>query len=829
MYVRMNRQKSLLRLAAFAVVSALAFPYRCAAEVHTVVVRDPFLSPSFYPQHLTINEGDTVDWIWDDANMDEHDVRAGTTPDNPPTAYQNSFISPLGITNTSFSWTFDRDYLNLYPASGNSYQYYCEPHWSQGMTGTVTVNRIPKFLSSKLQSFEVVSSSEESGSGECDVELNGDEDTVTFSCTHTVPGATTMELRLGEVGSSGASICSFSATGGNANGSCSVSSGQVAEMWEGRAYLRLNSASYPNGALRGQIVQLGTTDIVSGEVSFGSGLAVVGAAISAGDSATASLLDGSYSLKDVPNGVYQLKGDKPGMQITANGGLLLVNGVNALFRNLTAVLDSGVGLGPDADGDCVSDAQENADGSDPNDPGSYQEHLRSPVYTLWNGHIGLRNVLELVNKSAVSLPLTIKLYDISGQLVHQQGLALGARQQQDFFIDLMPGFSVNSYGIVAIEFSAQYGDLLEGRMFYYRSAGASDEYEFAFGVPFVQPSCGSSYVSFNTYQPSLNPGESGNLVAQWLGVVNLHPSEAKGFTVRRYNENGEQIGNYHLVVGPLGRQDIEGGHQNPGTYRYGLNEIIPDDPTSPYISQLFRYGGNAPPTAAPSTYSFAFPLLGRAGTARAVYAPISNGAGGENWVEITSTGADTDEVRVQFYSNADGLQHNQTLNLPAYSQVHISASQYLAPGASGSVVVESKSGGPIIAQSMFYFRDGAGSIMSMYGSQSREALGLEMFGSYNRYINLVDWLRLFNTKNDTTSALLTVYNPSQAPYQATVVLGPHGGVDLGLHESQYLTQPNSYGIVQLTAENVGEIAADVLRLRPSAGGGVDFAAPTSVR
>ncbi|MCA9228736.1 MAG: hypothetical protein KDA47_24135, partial [Planctomycetales bacterium] len=348
-------------------------------------------------------------------------------------------------------------------------------------------------------------------------------------------------------------------------------------------------------------------------------------------------------------------------------------------------------------------------------------------------------------------------------------------------------------------------------------------------VPFVHPTCGDSYVSFNTYQPSLNPSESGNLVAQWLGVVNLHPTQAKGFTVNRYDEQGQQIGTFHIVVGPLARQDIEGGHQNPGTYRYGLNEILPDDPGSPYISQLFRYGGNAPPSAAPSTYSFAFPLLGRAGTAQSIYGPISSGAGGENWLEVTSTGANTDNIRVSFYANAGGLQHTQSLNLSPYSQVHLNASQYLAPGASGSVVVESLSGGPIIAQSMFYFRNSSGSISTMYGSQSREALGLEMFGSYNRFINIVDWLRLFNTRGEAQSVDLTVYNPSQAPYTATIVLGAHGGLDLGLHESQYLTQPDSYGIVQLKAQNVGDIAADVLRFRPSAGGGVDFAAPTSVR
>lgn len=815
--------------AVFAAFVASAFPAAGFADVHTVVVRDPFLSPSFYPEQIVINEGDTVSWTWDDSNMDEHDVRAGATPDNPPETYQDAFVSPLAITNMAFEFTFDRDFLNLYPATNNIYKYYCGPHWAQGMTGTVIVNRVPKNLQCTLQAFEVGGGSSETGSAACDVELNGDEDTVDFNCTHSVSGATNLEFRLGAVGEDGALICSFPAGGSTAVGSCAVSESEVEQMWSGRSYLLLKSSAKPAGALRGQIVHIGYSPSISGRVAFNSGLGVAAAAISAGDTATASLLDGSYELKDVPNGVYQLRGDKPGVKITAAGGLLLVNNATQSLKNLNAELDPSVGPGVDSDGDCVSDAQENADGSDPDDPGSYQEHVRTPVYSLWNGYIGLLNILELINKGGEDLPLTVKLYNIQGNLVHQFALVLAPRSQQDFIVNQMPGFTSDSYGVAAVEFSPAYDDLLDGRMFYYRQAGGTSEYEFAFGVPFVQPSCGPAYAAFNTYQPSLNPAEAENLVSQWLAVVNLDPADPKGFTLKRYNESGVEIDSQHIVVGPLARQDVEAGHVNPGTYRYGLNEVIPDDPEAPYLTQLFRYGGNSTPQYAPSTYSFAFPLLGRGGTARTLYAPISRGADGENWLEVTSTGSGTDEVRVSFYSNSGTLQHMQTLNLAPHSQLHLPASQYLAPGESGSAVIQSVSGGPLIAQSMFYFRNGQNSILSMYGSQAREALGRELFGSYNRYLGMSDWLRLFNTRSTEARLDLTVYNPTQAPYQQTIVLAPHTGVDLGLHEQQYLTQPDTYGIVQLNPDFVGDIAADVLRFKTGAGGSVDFAAPTAVR
>jgi len=77
----------------------------------------------FTPQNLTVQLGDTVEWIW---AADEHSTTSGT-PGNPDGIW-NSGIRDTGFT---FSYTF---------STGGTFPYYCTPHGSCcGMIGSITV------------------------------------------------------------------------------------------------------------------------------------------------------------------------------------------------------------------------------------------------------------------------------------------------------------------------------------------------------------------------------------------------------------------------------------------------------------------------------------------------------------------------------------------------------------------------------------------------------------------------------------------------------------------------------------------------------------------
>ncbi|MCB0359285.1 MAG: CHRD domain-containing protein, partial [Bdellovibrionales bacterium] len=414
-------------LAIAQVVAVLLFiPTRALAETRTVIVRDPFLLPSFYPDALTVNEGDTVQWVWDAANADEHDVRAGTTPGNPPATYQDVFLSPLGVTGITFEWTFDRDFLNNYPASGNTYQYYCGPHFAMGMTGEVTVTRVDKPFTAELVNWQVVPPSSSPGSGSCSVVMNGEETQVTITCDLSVANPLSLELLSGAVGENGTQVCQINAAGGVSGATCVLTAGDADLLWNGQMYLQLSTVEVPTGVLRGQLVHPGGANIISGTVSLSDSTKVPGAVVSNGTVNAVSASNGSYVLTNVPNGVHQLTALKAGLTISPNAGTspVLVNNSAAALRDFTAT--AGTGAAPDADGDCVPDAIEALDGSRADDRGSLREHITSPVYVLWNGFIGLTNILEIINKESVAVPITVRLYGANGALLHELSFSLAS-------------------------------------------------------------------------------------------------------------------------------------------------------------------------------------------------------------------------------------------------------------------------------------------------------------------------------------------------------------------------------------------------------------------
>jgi plastocyanin len=99
------------------------FSWAAAATTFQVHV-GPQGSLSFSPQNITINVGDTVEWIWDSST---HSATSGT-PGNPDGLFDSGVLN-AGAT---FSFTF---------STAGTFSYFCTPHGlCCGMVGTVTVN-----------------------------------------------------------------------------------------------------------------------------------------------------------------------------------------------------------------------------------------------------------------------------------------------------------------------------------------------------------------------------------------------------------------------------------------------------------------------------------------------------------------------------------------------------------------------------------------------------------------------------------------------------------------------------------------------------------------
>ena len=448
-------------------------------------------------------------------------------------------------------------------------------------------------------------------------------------------------------------------------------------------------------------------------------------------------------------------------------------------------------------------------------------HLSNPgynasKYALWNGFLSMINILELVNTDSNATTAHITFFDITGNFASQLEVPIAGKGQHDVILNELRGFRADSYGIVKIEY--QQGKL-DGRLSFYRSA-AVGSYEYAFAVPLTSPLTGTSSVSFNTYQPSTNPYDANQTVAQWLSIVNLDTSATKSFTVQRYDAVGNSITSQGVSVPPFSRVDLEAGHVNPGAYNVGLHEIIPDDASAPYLAHLVRYGEKSG-----GGYAFAFPLLAYPGTSSAQWAPVSSGAGGDNWLEVVNAGDNGASVSVEIYDNFGERVWTEDMYLNGHEQRHIHASTRVTDGKSGAAKITAASGAKIIAQSMFYFRNIFGGIEAMYGSQARTADAGMKYGSYNLFLNMNNWLRVFNTTDQGQDIQVDVINAAGQLNRRILSLCAHCGRDLGLHEtSEYGTAVDSYGAVNV----LGEASVELLRLRPTSTGGIDFAMPTPV-
>jgi len=98
-----------------------------AQTTHTVTV-GPNLSSTFVPKDLSIQVGDTVQWVW------------ASGPHN--VVSNDGYFTSGGLMSPPFTYslTFDSAFLASAPISGNKYSYQCALHGPLGMVGSVTVD-----------------------------------------------------------------------------------------------------------------------------------------------------------------------------------------------------------------------------------------------------------------------------------------------------------------------------------------------------------------------------------------------------------------------------------------------------------------------------------------------------------------------------------------------------------------------------------------------------------------------------------------------------------------------------------------------------------------
>lgn len=443
-------------------------------------------------------------------------------------------------------------------------------------------------------------------------------------------------------------------------------------------------------------------------------------------------------------------------------------------------------------------------------------------YGLWNGFLGMVNILELENTSTSPTSAYVYLVRSDGVVGTKQLVTLDPSSKQDIVLNTLSGFQNDAYGVIKVVGS------LSGRIFYYRPAvaGTFDNFQFAFGVQLADASSNTSFVNFNTNQPSTYALDYSNLVANWLTIVNVSASP-KNFTVRKYDQSGGILSESSMSISSYGRVDIDGGHVNPGPAYVGLLEIIPDSGTE-YVAQLMRYG-----YARENGFDFAFPLDASSGFSSASALPLSTTGNAQNWLEVTNASNSTSSFGIKFYSQSSQLLDEKNISLGAHSQMHFNINEILGSGAIGQAVITPESRKKGIASSMHYFRNSqTGSILSMYGSRARSPFSDSKLGSYNLYLNMSNYLKLSNTGDTSTQYNLSVRSFGVELARETVGLAAHASVDIPLHDAtRFSTSANTYGVVNIEPQgSATSYIGEIFRIKSSSSTGeLEFVAPTDLR
>ena len=475
----------------------------------------------------------------------------------------------------------------------------------------------------------------------------------------------------------------------------------------------------------------------------------------------------------------------------------------------------------DTDHDGVSDVEEASDGTDPRDAGSNMPELETSLCSEWNGFLNMWNIMEHVNMSSSSLRVSSTIYTIDGSVGETRNFNIGSGAQQDLLVHDMAQHQDNSYGKICSNISGGSPGDLDGRMVYYKAVsdgGSGYNFDFAFAMPFQNGLTGSQFVPYNTYQPSLDPSDGGNLVANWIQVTNLSSSSAKGSLIF-YDMAGVVIQSRSVSLRAGARQDIS-GHDIVGTSKVGIAEWRPENIGAKFQLRNVRYYYQANGV----NFDGAFQLEGAKGNGQKLVVSL-DAKNGSAILEISNVLSRSVKADIYVYDRYGTEVRHERRTLGAYQSYHMIADSVLSTVGTGIATIQGDVSDSLIVTAMHYFRNSSLGLNSIYGVQAQQPLGTVLRGSYNTFLGQGCLLRL---ANPTGADLDVSYRLTR--YDGTDVLGGDNTVTVsakGMYDVNIcgMESPNVYGVVRVQPAFANSIVANVLRIGPNE----QYRFPTPVR
>lgn len=519
-----------------------------------------------------------------------------------------------------------------------------------------------------------------------------------------------------------------------------------------------------------------------------------------------------YDIRGLPSGYRYYFAvsayDRTGLESKLSDSISIDLGyMGGIEQNMPGFNSSSV----DSDGDGVADSQELLDGTNPNDRGSSSITLGTTACTEWNGFLdNLWNILELSNRSVANLHVNLNLYNDNGVLVQTESVTIAPHQENDVLVHNLQARQQNAYGLLCVTHDGQVGDIA-GRMVYYRVAPdpttSSKQFQFAFALPLSGGRTGEQYITYNTYQPSFDPRDAVNTVANWVQVTNVGQREVTGNVVF-YGQQGNELDRQGLTIAPRERVDVA-AHRF-GEAQAGLVRWVPEQTAIPCIVRNARYYYDNP--ALRNSFVSATSIDAQAGSGQNLTVPVNTG-GETSVLEVANVTAYPQEVVVDVYNGVGNRSLHKVLSLQGFESRHVIVNEVLT-NAQGVATVEGKVVGGVVANVVQYGRSLGGSLLRVYAEPVREGVGVVLEASYNTFINQTSNLLLANTSgvDAVVNASISQLSGEEKSIGENLVIPPRTVREVSINN---FVSADRYGLVTVNVDQPGSIVASLERRNAS--------------
>jgi uncharacterized repeat protein (TIGR01451 family) len=439
------------------------------------------------------------------------------------------------------------------------------------------------------------------------------------------------------------------------------------------------------------------------------------------------------------------------------------------------------------------------------------EKLSSTGCAPANGFLGQVNILSVHNQQATPLEVSIRYYDSSGVQRGDLGITLPAMLKQDFNLDGV-GLQADSYGTVCVTTNGSAGGWTGGNAIYRPSPGAAfgDSFDYAMYFPLATEFVAPESVPLNTFHLGTNPNA---LVANWISIADAKRGDGHPLTgvLHYYGADGTEVSSEAVFIVDGGRQDFAGHSAIAGSANVdavGTARFVPDEITSGQPAHFFltatRYFYDCT-TPGCSTFLTAFDIKRRPATANQTFSSVTSKDGLITVTELNNFGTvpatGSGEVDSAAAASVGGYEYN----LPAHGTQHVLLSTFggagfLGADNSGSATVRVYSGA-VSATAVFYKLDAAGKLLYAYSTPYVGAVGTELSGQFNSYIQHKNADEIVNSGSQTSQISVQYLDLTGASvFSQTLSLA--GGASTTV--SPVLPSDN-YGTTSVTADHDGVI------------------------